>query len=43
MDIDLVHKKDEYKNILKYLKVCSRYFIKGFDLLGFHCLPVDTQ
>ena len=46
MDIDLVHKKDEYKNHIKnILKVCIRYFIKGFIFLyiGFHGLFVDTQ
>ena len=31
IDIALVHKKTRIKTILKYLKVCSRCFIKGFD------------
>ena len=31
MDIDLVHKNTGIKTILKYLEVCSRYFIKGLN------------
>ena len=32
MDIHHVHIKDEYKNHIKNILVCSRYFIKGFIL-----------